>query len=124
VIIADASVLIAYLNPRDALHQHSAQLIGETAGWDLGASPLTVAEVLVYPARAGKLTEAQRELAEIEVEEMPFGPDLATRLATLRAQTGLRLPDCCVLLAAQDAEAERVLTFDDRLAEAAASLGF
>lgn len=124
MIVADASVLIAYLNPRDALHERASTLIGETAGWELRTSPLTMAEVLVHPAGAGTLAEAQRELAELEIEEMPLGPDFSVRLAVLRARTKLRLPDCCVLLAAQDAEAERVLTFDGRLAEAAAALGF
>jgi hypothetical protein len=33
-----------------------------------------------------------------------------------RAETTLKMPDCCVLLAAEDAQANAVLTFDDRLA--------
>lgn len=45
------------------------------------------------------------------------------RLAELRALTGLRLPDCCVQLAAEYADASAVLTSDARLARAAAELG-
>ncbi len=54
--------------------------------------------------------------------EQPFPSDTAVRLARLRADTGLRMPDCCVLLAAQDA-AGRVAAFDDRLIRAAEVLG-
>jgi predicted DNA-binding protein (UPF0278 family) len=39
------------------------------------------------------------------------------------AGTGLKMPDCCVLLAAQDATAEAVLTFDEALAREAERLG-
>jgi hypothetical protein len=35
----------------------------------------------------------------------------------------LKLPDCCVLLAAEDGRADAVLTFDDRLRRAAKRLG-
>ena len=54
--------------------------------------------------------------------EIPLGADAPTRLARLRAETGLKLPDCCVLLAAQDASASSVLSFDDRLSAAAERL--
>ncbi|HEX2416100.1 MAG TPA: hypothetical protein VHJ37_12890 [Thermoleophilaceae bacterium] len=45
----------------------------------------------------------------------------AERLAHLRVESRLRLPDCCVLLAAQEARG-RVLTFDQGLARAAGRL--
>ena len=51
----------------------------------------------------------------LEVNELPFPPDSAVRLAKLRASTGLKMPDCCVLLAAADAGAT-VASFDGRLA--------
>jgi rRNA-processing protein FCF1 len=41
------------------------------------------------------------------------------QLARLRARTALKLPDRCVLLAAQTAAAQVVATFDVRLAQAA-----
>jgi len=55
------------------------------------------------------------------VREIAPGSDAAGRLATLRAATGLRLPDCSVLLAPQD-ERATVVMFDDRLARAADQL--
>lgn len=48
--------------------------------------------------------------------------DASLRLAQLRARTGLRLPDCCVLLAAETSQAT-VVTLDRRLAAAASSSG-
>jgi len=44
-------------------------------------------------------------------------------LAVLRADTNLKLPDCCVLLAAEQTHGA-VATFDDRLATAARERGF
>ena len=57
-----------------------------------------------------------------DVAVVPFGDDAPERLAELRSSTGLRLPDCCVLFAAQVAAAE-LATFDDRLGSAATTLG-
>jgi len=53
----------------------------------------------------------------LRVRSVPFEDDAHIRLATLRAGTGLKLPDCCVLLAAEQVHAA-VATFDDRLAAA------
>ena len=110
MIVVDASVLIAHLDDGDALHDRATALLLESAGVPIAASPLTLAEVLVGPARAGRLEAAQAALDALEVQEVPFGADAAARLARLRATTRLKLPDCCVLLAAEDAAAERVLT--------------
>jgi hypothetical protein len=41
----------------------------------------------------------------VEVRELALPSDAAQTLATLRARTNLRLPDCCVLLAAQREQA-------------------
>ena len=45
------------------------------------------------------------------------------RPAALRAESGLKMPHCCVLLAAQGSAAETVLTFDDALAREVEWLG-
>jgi hypothetical protein len=58
------------------------------------------------------------------VSEIALPADAAPRLASLRAETHLTLPNCCVLLAAQAAGAGLVLTFDDRLTREASRLGF
>lgn len=122
MIVLAASVLIAHLDGADAHHERATRLLIEGAGEALGASPSTIAEILVGPARSGRLDAAQAALAELEVATVGLVDDAPARLATLRATTGLRLPDCCVLLAAETADDE-VATFDDRLRRAATDLG-
>jgi predicted nucleic acid-binding protein len=124
VIALDATVLIAHLDSEDAHHSRATELLLEFAGEPLAASPLTLAEVFVGPAGAGRLDAARSALDELGVAEIPLGSDAPARLALLRARTSLKLPDCCVLLAAEDASAEAVLSFDRRLLAAAASSGF
>jgi predicted nucleic acid-binding protein len=50
--------------------------------------------------------------------------DAPHRLAQLLASSQLKLPDCCVLIAAQDSHAGAIATFDDRLRRAAEARGF
>jgi predicted nucleic acid-binding protein len=123
VIVLDASVLIAHLDERDALHARAEDALLAAADQPLRCSPITLAEVLVGPARQRQLDAARAALHELELEQIPLGDDAPIRLAGLRAETGLKLPDCCVLLAAQDAGAATVLTFDDALARAVERLG-
>jgi predicted nucleic acid-binding protein len=122
VIVLDASVLIAHLDADDPHHERAGRLLADAAPQPLAASPLTLAEVLVAPARAGRLDRASAALEELGVVTVPLGDDAPLRLAVLRAGTALRLPDCCVLLAAETAGAA-VATFDGRLAGAARERG-
>jgi predicted nucleic acid-binding protein len=124
VIVVDASALIAHLDDSDALHQDARTALLDLADQPLAASPLTLAEVLVGPARQNRLPAAVDALQQLELQEIPFAPDAPARLAILRATTSLKLPDCCVLLAAQDGRADVILTFDDRLRREAERLGF
>jgi predicted nucleic acid-binding protein len=119
VIVVDASVLIAHLDENDALHERAVDALLASAAQPLACSPITLAEVLVGPARAGRLRDARSAIADLGVTEIALGDGAAARLAALRAETALKMPDCCVLLAANDAQAEAVLTFDVRLARAA-----
>lgn len=118
MIVLDASVLIAFLDSDDKHHAAAESLLIEAVDDDLVVNPLTLAEVLVAPARDGRLEPTQAALRDLEVDEFPFPADTAVRLARLRAATGLKMPDCCVLLAAEDAAAS-VATFDERLAQTA-----
>jgi predicted nucleic acid-binding protein len=119
VIVVDASVLIAHLDEDDALHDRAVEALIAAAEQPLACSPITLAEVLVGPARAGRLRDARSAITDLGVADVPLGDDAASRLAELCAETALKMPDCCVLLAAEDGQAEAVLTFDDRLARAA-----
>jgi predicted nucleic acid-binding protein len=122
VIVLDASVLIGHLDRHDAHHAVATERLLEAAEDQFGASSITLAEVLVAPTRAGKLPAARTALRTLGITELPLPPNAAQRLATLRVETALKLPDCCVLLAAESARGT-VITFDDQLAREAARLG-
>jgi predicted nucleic acid-binding protein len=122
VIVLDASVLIAHLDAADAHHVEARQLLESSGGESLGASAITLAETFVSPARAGRLGQAESAVRQLGVEELVIGADAAGRLATLRAGTRLKMPDCCVLLAALDAQA-LLASFDSSLLAAARELG-
>jgi predicted nucleic acid-binding protein len=124
VIVVDASVLIAHLDASDVQHEEAVGWLLEVAEQPLGCSTITLAEILAGPARSNRLESARQAIAELGVSEIALAADAAPRLASLRAETKLKLPDGCVLLAAQDADADAVLTFGDRLTREAARLGF
>jgi hypothetical protein len=62
----------------------------------------------------------QSALRDLDVEELPFPADTARKLAELRATTNRKMPDCCVLLAAEQAAA-RIASFDDGQLRAASA---
>lgn len=118
MIVLDASVLIAFLDSEDDHHAVAAQLLEQAGDDDLAANSLTLAEVLVAPVRDDRLQSVMAALDALEVQELPFPTDTALRLAQLRAITGLKMPDCCVLLGAEDAGAA-VASFNERLVRTA-----
>jgi predicted nucleic acid-binding protein len=122
VTILDASVLIAYFGPEDA-HTDRAVALLEQAD-ELAASTITFAEVLVGATRLGRDQEQLAALEGLGVAEVPLLAGGAAALAELRVATGLRMPDCCVLHAADVAQATEVATFDERLAKAARQRGY
>lgn len=122
MIVLDASVLIAWLDSQDAHHARAEGLLADQADEDLAINSLTLAEVLVVPARTGQLPAVEEALVELEVQELSFPADAATKLARLRATTDRKMPDCCVLLAAEEAQAP-VASFDEGLLRVAAARG-
>jgi predicted nucleic acid-binding protein len=118
VIVLDASVLIAHLDRDDAHHALATERLMDVADEPFGSSSITLAEVLVGPTRVGRQAVAQAALRALEVAEISLPRDASSRLASLRVETRLKLPDCCVLLAAECCGGT-VLTFDDRLAREA-----
>lgn len=75
-------------------------------------------------ARDGRVGDRLADIGEREVQEIPLQPGSASQLAFLRLDTGLRMPDCCVLLAALSTYAWAIATRDSQLRAAAANLGF
>ncbi len=122
MIVLDASVLIGHLDARDSHHAKATALLEATDAEPLGASTITLAETLVAPARAKRLEEAEAALERLGVAELGIGEDAPGRLAKLRAETGRKLPDCCVLAAAQQ-HGGAVASFDADLRKAARKLG-
>jgi len=122
VIVLDASVLIAHLDRGDPHHANARSLLEASGEEPLGASALTLAETLVSPARAGRIADAEAALRQLGVDELTLGENAPSRLAQLRAEVGLKLPDCCVLLTTQE-HAGIVTSFDSDLLAAARKLG-
>ena len=86
VVVLDASVLIGHLEASDPHHARATELLIDAAGSALAASTLTLAEVLVGPAQAGRLADARAALRTLDVSEVALGADAAARLALLRAE--------------------------------------
>jgi len=122
VIALDASVLIAHLNPNDAHHAAATELLLNAAPGSMLVHALTMAEVLVGGVRVGRGAAMRDDLRAAGVDIAPHDPDEPLRLAELRASSGLKLPDCCVLDVALHHHAS-VATFDSALADAAQRRG-
>lgn len=122
MIVLDASVLVAHLSPSDAHHEAATQLLLAATDESLAVHALTLAEVLVGGVKIDKGAEMLADLQAIGLGLAVRDDDEPLRLAELRALTGLRLPDCCVLDAAQT-NAAQLATFDRALAAAAGRLG-
>lgn len=120
MIVLDASVMIAHLLEGDA-HAAEALEILDTED-ELSMHPITIAESLTGPAKRGVVDTADRAIASLGVERFRPFVDEPRQLAILRAETGLKLPDCCVLATAERKDAT-LATFDKRLADAARSRG-
>lgn len=108
LIVTDASVLIAWLDTRDAHHGEAIDVLAGCDGFVV--HPLTLAEVLVHPVRAGIEADVLARLSEIGMVVSPLPVDPA-RLARLRAASGLRMPDC-VVIACAEAHGAPVASFD------------
>ncbi len=122
MIVLDASVLIGYLDASDAHHERATALLAREIDDDFGVNLLTLAEILVAPTRTGQRDTALDILDDLGVETLQFPAGSAVMLAQLRAETLLKMPDCCVLLSARDREA-RLASFDERVIKAARALG-
>ena len=122
MIVLDASVLVAHLSPLDAHHTAATDLLLDRADESWTVHMITLAEVLVGGSKLGKGPEMLADLKASGITLAPRDDDEALRLAELSAATGLKLPDCCVLDAAQT-NAAQLATFDKALSTAASQLG-
>ncbi|GDY32133.1 type II toxin-antitoxin system VapC family toxin [Gandjariella thermophila] len=124
MIALDATILIAYLDDTDPHHATATALLAEQAGSPFATSALALAETLVRPVVRGAADRVIDILvSQLEITAVPTMGSEAPRLAEIRAHTGLKMPDCCVLLAAERVSASKLATFDERLARVAADRG-
>lgn len=124
VIALDAGVLIGLFDDQDPHHGRAVELFTKHLDDGLVIGPVNLAEVLVRAARHGRDSEMLADIVSLGIVVPPLPADAATLLARLRASTNAKMPDCCVLLAAQQVDAAAVATFDQRLQSAATDLGF
>lgn len=122
MMVLDASVVIALLKNHDPHRELAAAILKANRNEDLIIHPITLAECLVGPAKSNMISEASVDIEALGIETSANFESEPVKLATLRAQTGLKLPDCCVLLTATELNAT-LATFDSSLATAAKARG-
>lgn len=115
MIVVDASFVMALRDPTDA-HHEAATRESAAMGDERAVLPaVTFAECLLAPAKLGVLDDVAGSL-RAAYDVVDADTDAPLRWASLRAETGLRLPDAIVLDAALGQGARAVATFDDKLA--------
>lgn len=122
ITVLDASILIAHFDGNDAHNTVADEIL--YGGDVLATSVLTLAEALVVASSAGQLANQLAEIEGMAVATIPLLPDAVPHLAFLRASTGLKMPDVCVLYAGLQTYATAIATRDRDLGRVAADLGF
>lgn len=122
VIVADANVIIAASTPGHVHHERARRILLDHGASGVVLHTLTMAEVLVGPARSG-----QQDVALAAFEAAGIRSSSATdpgpgALALVRASAAVRMPDACVLATAEHVRAP-LATFDARLAREAGARG-
>lgn len=121
IVVLDASTVIALYDSKDLNHKWSLQLFRETVAFELVMSSLTYAEALVHPIRSGKQKAFEKGVSGLGIKIQGINPGDAVKLAQIRANTKLKMPDAIVLATALELEAA-VATTDKSLASAARKL--
>lgn len=115
LIVLDASVVIAHLDPADAHHERATALLLEHADDDLRLPASAYAETVVDPARSGRLDEVRDAIDSLGLRIEPIDKAIADRAASLRARRrALRLPDALVLACGEVLDADTIVTADRR----------
>ena len=118
MITLDASVVIAHLDPRDPHHEAATRCLRGSASEGFLIHSLNLAEVLAGGVRSGRGQEMLADVNAIGVRIADRGDGEPLRLANLRADSALKLPDCRALDTAMST-GSTLATFDDALARAA-----
>jgi predicted nucleic acid-binding protein len=121
VIVADASWVIALMDPEDEHHAAAVSLVDSIEGRRL-MHAVTLSECLVAPASAGRSEEVVAELRSA-FEIVHTDDQSALRWAQLRASERLRLPDAIALDTALVVRSPTIVSFDGALIAAARRVG-
>ena len=97
LVVLDASALIALASDTDPNHNWALEMFRDTAAFGLQMTALTQAEVLVHPARAGKLEKFLKLIGALGLEITPIEESDSSQIAKIRASTSLKMPDAVVL---------------------------
>lgn len=122
MIVLDAGVLIAYADQTDTHNDVTRQFLLEHADHTFHVSALSLAEAFVRPSAQGTLNPVREVLSVLELDVEDVLGNEAVKLATVRAQTGLRMSDALVVHTAQQLGAQ-IATTDIAMSKAANKLG-
>ena len=122
LVVLDASALIALASDTDPNHSWAMAMFRDTAAFGLQMTALTQAEVLVHPARAGKLEKFLKLIGALGLEITPIEESDSRQIAKIRAETSLKMPDAVVLSQAIKVSGS-VATTDKQLAKVAKDKG-
>jgi predicted nucleic acid-binding protein len=113
LIVLDASIVIALLDPKDALHTAALRVSIAHAGEDLRLPASALAETLVVPSRAGREDEVRAKIQLLDLSVIPISEEIAVEAARLRGtHRSLRLPDALVIASGDILGADSILTGD------------
>lgn len=93
MIVLDASALIALLDDHDVHHDWALQMFIDTVSEDLSISVLNFSEALVHPVKAGRSKEFLDGIQGLGLTVHGVDSEDASSLATMKATSGLRMPD-------------------------------
>jgi predicted nucleic acid-binding protein len=116
LVVLDASVVIAFLDPDDALHDEAVDAFTEHQHDELVIPVSVYAEILVAPHRRGAdaVAEVEAFVADFGIRTEAMTPAIARAAAQLRGRVrSLRLPDALVLATADELGAASLLTGDE-----------
>lgn len=120
MIVLDAGMLIALWDRQDAHYAAARSIIQQHSSAVMHS--INVGEALVHPIRRGLEHWARTQLSALDIREAPPVPEEAFLLARARAETGLKMPDCCSLVTAESLQLP-LATLDRRLAKVARQRG-
>jgi len=115
LVVLDASVVIAFLDSRDAHHSAAVSALTANRAEDLVLPASAYAEILVAPLRRGPAAVARvrQAMTDLAIRIVPLTSEVADRAALIRARhASLRLPDALVLATGEMLGADTVLTAD------------